>query len=61
MADQTHTAQITTMAASIHHCTGDGSIPTIIDWASNRLLYAYDAEAVTACQTYYFWQKLTLL
>lgn len=32
-------------------------VSTTIDWTENSLVHAYNAEAITACQTCYFLQK----
>lgn len=47
-ANQTCTAQITTIAAWISH----GKTATVINWSQNEGLYVSDAEAIVAYQTW---------
>lgn len=58
-AAQVCTDQFATNATFICLCTAHGDTSTGIDWAQNKRLYIYDAEATTACQTCDSCQKLT--
>lgn len=37
---------------------GVANVSTTVDWAKDTVLYAYDVQAITACQTCHSWQKL---